>query len=172
VFSALVQFARERGIISPGHAESNIRNTSRKPSGVAGMTAKAEAKRRAGPGTGSGFERLESELKRLKRALGLGHELEVEWLPGHTKRFSGKQLSGEVLGDTIYIYDGEEERALSTLRHEFFDYAVCQVIEPYKRIANELISAMNEEAYQKKEKLIERLSRLELPDEDSAGGQR
>jgi hypothetical protein len=136
------------------------------------MTAKAEAKRRVGPGSGPVFERLESELERLKRALGLGHELGVEWLPGRTKRFGGKQLSGEVLDGTICIYDEDEERALSTLRHEFFDYAVCQVIEPYKRIANELISAMNEEAYQKKEKLIERLSRLELPDEDATRGQR
>lgn len=131
------------------------------------MTEKAEAKGRTRPAGG-----LESELERLKRALNLGHELGVEWLPGRTKHFSGKQLSGEVLDGTIYIYDRDEERALSTLRHEFFDYAVCQVIEPYKSIANRLISAMNDEAYQRKERLIERLSRLELPDEDAARGQR
>lgn len=129
------------------------------------MTAKAEAKRRAGPGQGSVFERLESELERLKRALDLGHELRVEWLPGRAKHFGGKQLSGEVLDGTIYIYDRDEGRALSTLRHEFLDYAVCQVIEPYKSIANRLISAMNEEAYQKKERLVERLLCLKLPDE-------
>ena len=134
----------------------------RKPSGVAGMTAKAEVKR----------AKLESELERLKRTLDLGYELRVEWLPGQVKHFSGKQLSGEVLDGTIYIYDGDEERALTTLRHEFFDYAVCQVIEPYKSIANKLISAMNEEAYRKKEKLIERLSALKLPDEDAARGQK
>ena len=123
------------------------------------MTAKAEERRRI----------LESELERLKRALNLGHELRVEWLPGRTKHFHGKELSGEVLDGTIYIYEGEE-KALPTLRHEFFDYAVCQVIEPYKSIANKLISAMNEEAYQKKERLIERLSRLRLADEDAARG--
>jgi hypothetical protein len=129
---------------------------------------KGEQKRGAAPGPGSGFERLESELSRLKGALGLGHELRVEWLPGHAKHFSGRQLSGEVLDGTIYIYEEEEEKALATLRHEFLDYAVCQVIEPYKSIANKLISTMNEEAYRRKERLIERLSSLELPDEDAA----
>jgi len=104
--------------------------------------------------------------------LNLGHELGLKWLPGHARRFIGKQLSGEVLDGTICIYDEDEGRALSTLRHEFFDYAVCQVIEPYKSIANKLISAMNEEAYRKKERLIERLLRLRLPDEDAAGGRR
>jgi len=129
-------------------------------------------KRRTGPpgGPESKLERLKSELERLKLALNLGHELRVEWLPGQVRHFHGKQLSGEVLDGTIHIYERDEEKALSTLRHEFFDYAVCQVIEPYKSIANKLISAMNEEAYQKKEKLIERLSTLKLPDEDADRG--
>ena len=118
------------------------------------MTAKSEVKR----------TKLESELERFKLALNLGHELRVEWLPGQVRHFHGKQLSGEVLDGTIHIYERDEEKALSTLRHEFLDHVVCQVIEPYKSIANKLISAMNEEAYRKKEKLIERLSCLRLPD--------
>ena len=112
--------------------------------------------------------RLESELERLKQALGLGHELKVKWLPGQVKHHRGKELSGEVLGETIYIYDREEKRALSTLKHEFFDHAICQVIEPYKRITNRLILIMNEEAYRMKERLVERLSGLKLADEDAA----
>ena len=119
------------------------------------MTAKSEVKR----------TKLESELERFKLALNLGHELRVEWLPGQVRHFHGKQLSGEVLDGTIHIYERDEEKALSTLRHEFLDHVVCQVIEPYKSIANKLISAMNEEAYRKKERLIERLSNLRLPDE-------
>ncbi len=119
------------------------------------------------------FQRkLNSEFRRLKSALKVGHELEVKWLPGRDKDFHGEKLRGEVVDDTIYIYDKEEEKALSTLRHEYFDFAVCQVIEPYKSIANKLISVMNDEAYQKKEKLIERLSRLRLPDEDADREQR
>ncbi|GAI02015.1 unnamed protein product, partial [marine sediment metagenome] len=121
-------------------------------------------------GLESELERLESELERLKRLLNLGHELKLEWRPGRVKHFRGKQLSGEVLGDTIYIYEGNEEKALSTLGHELLDYAVCRVIEPYKSITNKLISDMNEEAYRKKKKLIERLSTLRLPDEDAARG--
>lgn len=109
--------------------------------------------------------KLESELERLKRTLGFGHELKVEWIPGRVKHFRGKELSGEVLDDTIYIYDRDEGRVLSTLRHEFFDHAVCQVVEPYKSLANKLIEVINEEAYLKKERLIERLMALKLADE-------
>ncbi len=116
--------------------------------------------------------RLEFELGRLKRGLDLGHELKVKWFPGRVRHYRGKELSGEVLGETICIYEEGEEKAVSTLKHEFLDYAVCQVIEPYKSIANKLISAMNEEAYRRKERLIERLSRLRLPDEDADRGKR
>jgi hypothetical protein len=100
-------------------------------------------------------KRLESELERLKRKLGLGYELKVVWLPNNNSN-----LSGEVRGETIYIYDGDEGEALETLRHEFLDYAISKVIEPYKEIANKLILLVNEKAYKKKEMLIEALRKL------------
>jgi hypothetical protein len=52
------------------------------------------------------------------------------------------------------------KRALETLRHEFIDYAVSQIIEPYKQVANMLIAMINEDAYERKEKLVERLRKL------------
>jgi hypothetical protein len=103
---------------------------------------------------------LESELGRLKASLGLGQELGVEWLPGRVKHSRGGQLSGEVVGGAIHVYEEDRAAALATLRHEFLDYAVSRAIEPYRRVANALISMINEDAYRRKEKLVEALSQL------------
>lgn len=100
-------------------------------------------------------EKLEEELEKLKRRLRMGYELRVLWLPG-----DNVELSGEVRGETIYIYEGSEEKALETLRHEFLDYAISQVIEPYRQTANKLIILINEETYRRKEKLVKELVRL------------
>jgi hypothetical protein len=97
-------------------------------------------------------KKLEAELERLKRFLGLGHHLRVKWTPDNNER-----LSGEVKGDCIYIYEEQEEPALEALRHEFLDYSVSQVIEPYKQVTNKLIMLLNEEAYRRKEELVEKL---------------
>jgi len=39
----------------------------------------------------------------------------------------------------------------------FLDYAISQVIEPYKQVANKLIMLINEITYRRKEKIIEAL---------------
>ena len=75
--------------------------------------------------------KLESELERLKRLLNLGHGLKVEWLPNDVRGPRGRQLSGEVVGDTIRVYERDEKAAVATLRHEFLDYAISRAIEPY-----------------------------------------
>lgn len=95
---------------------------------------------------GSGTERkLQSALTCLKQTLNLGYELEVEWIPNVDNR-----LSGEVKGDCIYVYDKEEDEALKTLRHEFLDYALSKIVEPYKQVTNKFIALINEEAYERK----------------------
>jgi hypothetical protein len=96
---------------------------------------------------------LEEELERLKRLLKMGYELKVVWLPNNDSN-----LSGEVKGETIYVYEEDHEKALETLRHEFLDYAISQVIEPYRQVTNKLIVLINEEAYKRKEKLTEALN--------------
>ena len=106
------------------------------------------------------LRKLERELERLKRLLDLGHGLKVEWLPGDARDPRGRRLSGEVAGDTIRIYEEDEAAAVAALRHEFLDYAVSQAVEPYKEVANGLISVINRDAYRRKERLVERLSRL------------
>lgn len=111
-----------------------------------------KSRRRFKKGT---LEALQEELKILKQSLNIGYELKVIWLPENNLK-----LSGEVKGETIYIYEEDYDKAVETLRHEFIDYAVSQIIEPYKQVANMLIAMINEDAYKRKEKLVERLRKL------------
>ncbi|MCS4542322.1 MAG: hypothetical protein HY929_08445 [Euryarchaeota archaeon] len=60
-------------------------------------------------------------------------------------------------GNIIYIYEKSEDVAIETLKHEFLDYSIGQIVEPYKEVTNKLISLINESAYKKKEKLVEAL---------------
>ncbi|MEM3502096.1 MAG: hypothetical protein QXH16_06840 [Candidatus Bathyarchaeia archaeon] len=99
--------------------------------------------------------KLESDLERLKRKLCMGYELKVKWIPN-----GNEELSGEVKSDTIYVYDEDECEALETLKHEFLDHAIGKIIEPYREMTNKLIMLINEEAYKRKEKLIEALIKL------------
>jgi len=99
--------------------------------------------------------KLESTLECLKQTLNLGYELQVKWVPNR----DGK-LSGEVKNECIYIYEEKEDEALETLVHEFLDYALSKTIEPYKQVTNKLITLINEEAYKRKEKLTESLSKF------------
>jgi hypothetical protein len=102
-----------------------------------------------------GQDRLIEELGRLQQKLGLGYELGVVWLPD-----SHNRLSGEVKGDQIRIYEDNETKAIETLKHEFLDYLVSKSAEPYEKVANLLIKMINEEAYLRKEKLVEALEAL------------
>jgi len=102
------------------------------------------------------FQReLEEELERLKKILKLGYELKVRWIPNINPR-----IYGEVRGDYIILYGEDKEIALETLKHEFIDTAISKIIEPYKDVTNRLISLINEDAYKKKEKLVESLCQL------------
>jgi len=98
---------------------------------------------------------LREELERLKRLSGLGLDLNLVWAPD-----SGSALSGKVKGGTIYIYEKGEGKAMDTLRHEFLDFCVSQAIDPYRRVTNTLIKLLNDDAYKRKEQIVEALSRL------------
>jgi len=45
-------------------------------------------------------------------------------------------------------------------KHEFIDYAISKTIEPYKEVTTRLISIINEDAYKRKERLVESLCQL------------
>jgi len=105
--------------------------------------------------TNETLQRLETELDHLKQRFQTGQELKVRWMPN-----SGPK-SGEVTGTTIRIYEAQPTRALDTLRHEFIEYLLTQdLVAPYKRLINKLISLFEEEMYDRKEKLVERLQQL------------
>ena len=98
---------------------------------------------------------LRGELERLKRLSGLGQDLNLVWTP-----ISNSALSGEVKGRTIYIYEESEGKAVEVLRHEFLDHCVSKAIDPYRKVTNSLIKLVNEDAYDRKEKIVEGLSRI------------
>lgn len=98
---------------------------------------------------------LKEELENLKRTTGLGSGLSLIWDPD-----SLNPLSGEVKGNTVYIYDMIEGMAMDTLHHEFLDYCVSEAIQPYREVANILMKLLNEYAYKRKEKIVEGLRKL------------
>lgn len=100
-------------------------------------------------------EKIQSILESLKRTLNIGYELRVMWVPN-----GDRKLSGEVKSDCIYIYEENQEKVLETLKHEFLDYAISSVVNPYKQLTNKLIALINEEAYIRKERLVEKLTIL------------
>lgn len=100
--------------------------------------------------------KLEGELERLKRESGLGHELRVRWVPN-----PDSDRHGEVKGDVIYVYDGREERALLTLKHEFIDYHISkEVVEPLIKYINMQKCLVEDLIYSRKERLVKRILRL------------
>ena len=112
---------------------------------------------------------LASELERLKGLLNLGYELKVEWRPGYVKYSSGRRLSGEVLGNVIYIYDEREPEALATARHEFIEYVLANELSaPYKRVVNSLITLLEDEAYQRREMVVKKFCDILRRDENDS----
>ena len=88
---------------------------------------------------------LEDDLERLKKRFSI-NDLQVMWIPeGDLK------LSGKVEGNTTFIYEVDEEKAIDALRHEVIDYIISRMIEPYRAFANKLVELMNKEAYKRKE---------------------
>jgi hypothetical protein len=100
-------------------------------------------------------KRLEDELERLTHILNFGHILEVKWVPNDEST-----LAGEVRGNIVHIYESDCENAVKTLKHEVVDYVVSQAIEPYKEVTNRLITMVNADAYQRKEQVVDALTRL------------
>jgi hypothetical protein len=99
------------------------------------------------------FLDLDNELHRLKKLFDFGQKLEVVWFPN-----SSSELSGEVKGATIYVYEDDMDAAIETLRHEFLDHIITrQLIHPLVSIINALIKQKESEIYRSKEELIARI---------------
>jgi len=131
-------------------SEKKSRNNSRK-------LARARVERHPGGAAGSHSmqKRLEEELQWLKHSTGIGQDVNVSWVPS-----ADNALSGEVKAKKILVYELNESEALKTLRHEFIDYCLCQAIEPYKEVTNALVKVVNDDAYRRKEVVVEALTGL------------
>lgn len=98
---------------------------------------------------------LEQALRKLQIMLGLGLDLRVEWHPSPQHA-----LSGEVRNQILYVYEVTEDKAMMTLYHEVVDYHISQAIMPYQQVTNALIKMWNQEAYARKERIVEALVNL------------
>jgi hypothetical protein len=95
-------------------------------------------------------KRLTDELEHLKHLLNLESSFKLVWMP-----LPESELSGEVKGNTIYIYECEMEKALQTLRHELVDYLITsKIVKPLVDLVNILIKSREAEIYREKEKLV------------------
>jgi len=103
---------------------------------------------------------LESELKRLKRNVGMGFEVSVMWLPGTVKHKDGKQLQEEVSGDTILIYTQEPSETIHLLAHGFAEWILNQHTKRYRLLINKLIELFEQIQYEEKERIIQALTKL------------
>lgn len=99
--------------------------------------------------------KLEEELERLKARSGVKAGFKVVWLPKPDFK-----KEGEVVGSTIFVYSQDPDDALQTLRHEFVDAVISSIVEPYLKVVNALLSAISEQAYDKKEEVVEALLKL------------
>ena len=98
---------------------------------------------------------LTEELERLEKMTGVNTGCNIVWIPKVKS-----EDEGEVRDKTIYIYSCSLEKAVHTLRHEFFDILVCQASKPYVDLVNTLLSVISQKTYQKKEEVVEMLVSL------------
>ena len=99
---------------------------------------------------------LDKELARLRGLTPTVEISTVKWRPR-----SKCVISGEVVGNIIFIYDSSLDEALKTLRHEFFDCLITRkIITPLVSLINTLIKTREREIYREKEQLIDFLSKL------------
>lgn len=101
------------------------------------------------------LNKLDLELAKLQQISKTKKHFKVEWIPQEQSPIEGK-----VDGDTITIYSENMEDALDTLRHEFIDYLVSQVIKPHVEIINVLLFVLSQDGYDKKEDIVEKLVQL------------
>ena len=102
------------------------------------------------------LDELKRELHLLAQRLGLAEQLQVKWILG------GKDdVSGEVVGRTVYVYEKELPQALETLRHEVIEYLLVKHHEEdYVTMINALVDVFNRVMRKRREELVERLSKI------------
>jgi len=69
-------------------------------------------------------------------------------------------LAEEVGGDTIFIYTENREKAIELVRHGFAEWILNRHTKPYRQLINKLIAPFEEQQYERKERIVEILSKL------------
>lgn len=103
---------------------------------------------------------LSGKLEELKRRLGIGYEVKVEWHPGEVKFRDGRPLEEEVIGNTILLYTEDTSRADELLAHGFAEWLLNQHTSRYRLLINKLIELFEEIQYKEKEKIVDAITKL------------
>lgn len=103
-----------------------------------------------------GIQVIAEELERLKKLIPSEYDFTCCWRP-----HMDSKISGEVIGNTIYLYDQSLEKALRTLQHEYLDCIFTRkIIAPLTELVNVFIKLKEKDVYKEKERLIEVLIEL------------
>lgn len=99
---------------------------------------------------------LEKELARLKRLVPFEEALTVRWKP-----LLQSEISGKVVGKTIYVYDENPREAVNTLKHEYLDCLLTRkLVKPLVTLVNTFIKLREKEIYTEKERIITHLLKV------------
>lgn len=126
------------------------------------------------------FGKLKKELDRLVRKYGRGGELNLSWeqMPNGCREVHDKASQstryeeGCVDRDTrtLRVFSVKIEDALHTVRHEYFEYLLDEIVEPGDILFNEMVKgfcrAFNQTRYRDKERLIESLIKHEEKEDE------
>jgi hypothetical protein len=103
---------------------------------------------------------LMEKLEEMKKRIGFGYEVKVEWQPGKAKFRDGKPLEEEVIGNTIIIYSEDQSKAEKLLAHGFAEWLLNQNTKRYRLLINKLIELFEQIQYEEKEKIVDAVSKL------------
>ena len=92
----------------------------------------------------------------MKKTIPFEESLAVRWSPQPESK-----VSGEVVGNTIYVYSETIHEAVETLKHEYIDCLLTRkIIEPLIAVVNTFIKLKEREIYEEKERIVKRLLKL------------
>jgi len=92
----------------------------------------------------------------------MGSYLRLLWIP-----LEDHDRHGEVKCDVIILYDKDDDVAVRTLRHEFFDHLITkEIVDPLVKYLNLQKNLIDSLIYERKEVIVEKIVAL-LPEDKS-----
>jgi hypothetical protein len=99
-------------------------------------------------------ENLEARMQSCLDQLGI--PLKTTYIP---KTNSSKH--GEISSNVLFIYDKDEREAWLTFEHEVYEFKFKEVTYVYRTLVNSLIETIEKLAYERKEKFLEFLPKIQ-----------